>query len=78
MNQIRIQLHDSNSCDFGGHAIKDWGEGAPTPAPTDPAPTNPPGTHGTCKGNPNASNSSLCGGMDWVCGPSQNYVNIKV
>ena len=36
------------------------------------------GTHGTCKGNPNASNSSLCGAMDWACGPNQNYVDIKV
>ena len=21
-----VQLHDDNSCDFGGAAIKDWGE----------------------------------------------------
>ena len=35
-------------------------------------------THGTCKGNLNAFNSSLCGAMDWACGPNQNYVDIKV
>ena len=50
--------------------MKDFDREEPEP-PT----TGPPET---CKGNPNASNSSLCGGMDWACGPNQNYVNIKV
>ena len=40
--------------------------------------TSPPGPQSTCKGNPNASNSSLCGGMKWACGPDQTYANIQV
>ena len=67
--QYDSQLHDGNSCDFGGNAIKDWGDDAPTTKP----PNTPPsggGDNGSCKGNPSASNSSLCGGLNWVCSGS--------
>ena len=71
-----IQLHDGKNCDFNGHAMK-----KPTTdlTSTNPSgPTNPPAPRETCKGNPNASNSKLCSGMDWACGPDQIYADIQV
>jgi len=72
-----IQLHDGKNCDFNGHAMKDFGKetttqdfGKETTAPSDPIET--------CKGNPNASNPSLCSGMEWACGPNQTYADIQV
>ena len=50
--------------------MKDFDRVAPEP-PT----TGPPET---CKGNPNALNSSLCSGMEWACGPDQTYADIQV
>ena len=51
---------------------EDWGDDAPTTKP----PNTPPsggGDNGSCKGNPSASNSSLCGGLNWVCSGSSFY-----
>ena len=50
--------------------MKDFGKETTTLEPSDPIET--------CKGNPNASNSSLCSGMEWACGPDQTYVDIQV
>ena len=68
-----IQLHDGKNCDFKGHAMKDLNKGL-----HEGTPTNTPGPRETCKGNPNASNSKLCSGMDWACGPHQIYADIQV
>ena len=72
--QYDSQIHDQNSCDFNGNAIKDWGDSAPT---TEPNTNTPPsgGANGSCKGNPNASNSQLCGSLNWTCS-DQNWADV--
>ena len=72
--QYDSQIHDGNSCDFNGHAIKDWGEAAPTQEPTSKPPNN--GDKEVCRADPNASNANLCGSMEWAC-YGHSYVDMK-